>query len=468
MLSSPADVQVRLQTTLEDIMEKDGKWIVRWKYAIAPTPVKPGVWRRREGGFLVRGRAVDRRTGKLREVMKTVDGGDASGAYRFLQVELEKIKGGEVQGRAQRIRFSEYAASLFERKVTKGKIRSAKTREKWESVLRLHLIPAFGDFFLEGIRRADIEAWLERMGKVVRSGRYSPVTVNSWLDILRVIVTSAVEEYELPRNPIAGIEDIDTSTHFTYSEEEPNSLLVEEVPVFLAGIRRLFPQHFGIVALGFATGLMPSSLRPLRRRGPESDVLWEPGVVLVRRSHTRRDEVMEATKQKTRYRITLPDDLTAILRWHVDRLPPGPMHDSDLLFPSETGGFRSASGLDKPFREVGKAIGLKKRITPRAMRRTFQDLARNADIETIVRQKICGHATQEMSDLYSTVPQKEIQAAVGAVISLAKYRELLRDGASWGESGGKGGKTETATRENLPSGRFSVGVEGIEPSASTV
>ena len=102
------------------------------------------------------------------------------------------------------------------------------------------------------------------------------------------------------------------------------------------------------------------------------------------------------------------------------------------------------------------------------MRRTFQDLARNADIETIVRQKICGHATQEMSDLYSTVPQKEIQAAVGAVISLAKYRELLRDGASWCESGVKAGETETATRESLPSGRFSVGVEGIEPSASTV
>lgn len=442
VLSSGADVQVRLQTTLEDIMEKDGKWIMRWKYAIAPTPVKPGVWRRREGGFLVRGRAVDRRTGKLREVLKTVDGGDASGAYRFLQEELEKIKGGEVHGRVERMRFSEYAASLFERKVTKGKIRSAKTREKWESVLRLHLLPAFGDFFLDGIRRADIEAWLERMGKVVQSGRYSPVTVNNWLDILRVIITSAAEEYELPRNPIAGIEDIDTSTHFTYSEEEPNALLVEEVPVFLAGIRRLFPQHFGIVALGFATGLRPSSLRPLRRRGSESDVLWDQGVVLVRRSHTRRDEVMEATKQKTRYRITLPDDLTAILRWHVDRLPPGPMRDSDLLFPSETGGFRAASALDKPFREVGKAIGLKKRITPRAMRRTFQDLARNADIETIVRQKICGHATQEMSDLYSTVPQKEIQAAVGAVISLAKYRELLRDGASWWESGGKGPRNE--------------------------
>ena len=121
-----------------------------------------------------------------------------------------------------------------------------------------------------------------------------------------------------------------------------------------------------------------------------------------------------------------------------------------------------------PFRLVGEAVKLKKRLTSRAMRRTFQDLARNADIESIVRQKICGHATQEMSELYSTVPQREIQAAVGAVISLAKYRELMRDSASWWESGGKSGKGETATPESSVSGRSSVGVEGIEPSTSTV
>jgi hypothetical protein len=174
VLSFRPDVQVRLRRTLEDIMEKDGKWIMRWKYAIAPNPVKPGVWRRREGGFLVRGRAVDRRTGKLREIMRTVDRGDASAAYRLLQEELGKIQTGEGPS-AQRIRFSEYAASLFERKVTKGKIRSAKTREKWESVLRRHLIPAFGDHFLDGIRRKDIEAWLERWGrKCKQTGIHRP------------------------------------------------------------------------------------------------------------------------------------------------------------------------------------------------------------------------------------------------------------------------------------------------------
>lgn len=34
--------------------------------------------------------------------------------------------------------------------------------------------------------------------------------------------------------------------------------------------------------LGFATGLRPSSLRPLRRTGPTPDVLWDQGVFGVR------------------------------------------------------------------------------------------------------------------------------------------------------------------------------------------
>src|SRR5678809_58765 len=86
------------------------------------------------------------------------------------------------------------------------------------------------------------------------------------------------------------------STHHSYNEEEPNSLTPEEVPAFLAKMRELFPQHFAMVALGLTTGLRPSSLRPLRRSGETPDLLWEEGVLFVRRSQTRRDEVMETTK----------------------------------------------------------------------------------------------------------------------------------------------------------------------------
>ena len=94
-------------------------------------------------------------------------------------------------------------------------------------------------------------------------------------------------------------------------------------------------------------------------------------MILVRRSQTGDEEPIETTKTGKLQRITLPEDLVEILDWHAKQLPEGPMLDSDLIFPSETGRYRAASYLDKPFRAITKALGWKKAITPRAMRRTF-------------------------------------------------------------------------------------------------
>jgi integrase len=147
--------------------------------------------------------------------------------------------------------------------------------------------------------------------------------------------------------------------------DEPNALSPEEVQPFLAAIRDRHPQHFAMVALGFATGWRPSMMRPLRRKGASPDLIWERNVVLARRSHTRGDEVREATKNSTRFRVTLPADLMAVLRWHADRLPPGPMQESELLFPSEVGGYRSPTVLDKPFKDVCRYLKLGKKVTAR-------------------------------------------------------------------------------------------------------
>ena len=100
---------------------------------------------------------------------------------------------------------------------------------------------------------------------------------------MRVILKAAVMQFELARNPMDGIKNFDTSEHL-YTEEEPNSLTVQEMPVFLSMMRELYPQHFAFVCLGFFLGHRPSTLRPLRRSGPTPDVLLGDGVVLVRQS----------------------------------------------------------------------------------------------------------------------------------------------------------------------------------------
>jgi site-specific recombinase XerD len=400
------------------------KWTSKWNTWIAPKPIKPGVWRRKEGGFLVRGRVKDPRTGKLKQVrFNVMDTSDPNEALERLTAAMRAIREGTTQESQPSKRFAEFAVELLEEKVKEGKIASAGSRVKVASILECHLIPAFGEMYMDQIRHIDIVTWRKGVADKIHDQAYAPTTANSWLGLLRVTFKAATQRFELDRNPMDGIENFDTRLHHTYTEEEPNSLLAHEVPTFLAKMRELYPEFFAMVALGFATGWRPSTLRPIRRQGPRADVLWEQGQILVRRSHTEFKEVMEGPKNKRHQRVSLPEEIMSILRWHADRLPEGPMRESELLFPNPEGDFLDRSCLRKPFDDVNKALELKKRITPKAMRRTFQDLARAANVNDLVTRSVSGHATEAMQRHYSTVNQDEQREGLARVVSLFELEE---------------------------------------------
>ena len=100
-----------------------------------------------------------------------------------------------------------------------------------------------------------------------------------------------------------------------------------------------------------------------------------------------------------------------------------------MLFPaaptrwSHGGGFQSRSVLRKAFREIGEYLKLGYEVSPRAMRRTFQDLARAAQVSDIVTRAISGHATETMQRHYSTVASTEVRAGLAKVIDIATGRE---------------------------------------------
>jgi hypothetical protein len=120
------------------------KWTRRWNSWIAAKPVKPGVFRRKEGGFLIRGKSTDPRTGRRVEIRMNLPHTDASVAYRTLQQEIANVREGSRPQKTTKIRFSDYVVSLFERKIRKRKIKSMKSREVWFNVMKVHLLPAFG------------------------------------------------------------------------------------------------------------------------------------------------------------------------------------------------------------------------------------------------------------------------------------------------------------------------------------
>jgi hypothetical protein len=117
--------------------------------------------------------------------------------------------------------------------------------------------------------------------------------------------------------------------------------------------------------------------------------------------------------------IAVPPLLLEVLKWHVEtQLATPEQRASDLLFAREDGGIHDDKVLRDPFMAVETARGLRKHVTPRAMRRSFQDLARTAEVRDVVTRSISGHATEHMQRLYSTVTNQEQAASLTRILEM--------------------------------------------------
>lgn len=427
-------------------------WVTRWKMVIAAKPTLPGVWVRKEGGFVVRARVKNPRSGRVVEIFKVVDTTDPRDALAWLTRERKRVHAGEEQKTTPSFpRFHAFAAQLLEEKVASGDLASAATRELWGDVLENHLLKAdFASYYVDQIRTRDVLDWRASIPLGTAKGEFSPHTANVWIRILKVIVHAYVARYELDRNPVLALEPFDTSKwRGKITKEQPNALMPDELPMFLALMRRLHPQFFAMTALGFALGARPSTLRPLRRSGEHRDYDPQTGELILRQSHTRGRTVMPVTKNGQDVTIILPPDLRDILQWHIDeqlaaddpedrkpRITRERMAKSELLFPAgRTGRFLSTTALWKPFASVSaemkKATEGKftKVITPKGMRRTNKDLMRAAGVRDIVAMAISNHLDDEMHAHYSTVSGQEMTQAVAQVIDLAAFRKAHENAA---------------------------------------
>src|SRR5687768_7623863 len=164
---------------MEKHMDKN-KWMKRWKNWVVPTRV-PGVWKRKEGGHLVRARVTDPTTGKMKEIKRVLAHADEATAYKWLQDERERVRAGVDSERRPKLRFADYATSLLERKVQTGDIRSPKGQERWRYTLA-HLIAGtslpdaqtfvggFGELFMDQIRAEHVENWKAGIVQLINDG----------------------------------------------------------------------------------------------------------------------------------------------------------------------------------------------------------------------------------------------------------------------------------------------------------
>lgn len=354
------------------------------------------------GGFKIRATAIDPRTGKLvdRRVFRRCTEDEA--VKEFLRLK-DEIRGAQMDRAG--VKFDDYAKDWFERR--KPRLESLLTRERYEQAIRLRLKPAFGAWYVEKIRRADVETWL---AKALEAG-HAAETINGWLRILKSIMTDAATDLELGREATRGVKPLPIPPR-----KKPNRLTVEQLPLFLSKMAVLYPQWYAFTFLGFGIGARPGELRPLRW-----DIdLEASGRLVLQQSQCRK--YLGPTKTKLPREVWLPPELMEILAQHRRALIAEQRGAAaGLIFPSaETGSFISPSALDKPFRAVCRALGIDPPVTPKAMRRTFNDLTRQAGVDGMIIQAVTGHQDEKMRAKYSTVLASETRRAIGKVIEFAK------------------------------------------------
>jgi len=74
-------------------MDKTTNWTKRWNCWVAPTKL-PGVWKRKEGGHLVRARVTEPTTGCKKEIRKVLPEANEAIAYQWLADERARVKAG--------------------------------------------------------------------------------------------------------------------------------------------------------------------------------------------------------------------------------------------------------------------------------------------------------------------------------------------------------------------------------------
>jgi integrase len=343
-------------------------------------------------------------------------------ALRWIEEQIEAVRAARpVETRRSRMLFATFAASVLARRTASGEIESESTVEKWQWQLDRVLTDrwagfTWGHLYFDEITRDHCEKWWKYLRSLQdlprREGRLAETTCNDLIGLFRFLFKLAVAEDVVAKSPAETTLPYFRKRTPTYTRERPNRYTPSQAAAFLDGIRRWHPEHYAMSAIGFGTGVRPSQLRPLRRRGPTPDVLWNECAVVLRRSNSRKQAVMLRTKTED---VDAAQDavlyvspaLIEIMRWHEEtQLVTDKQKASDLLFPSVRGGMRARSVLDKPFADVATRLGLPP-ITAKGMRRSNKDALRMAKIDVVIAKAVTGHRTDTMHSLYSTVTAEE-------------------------------------------------------------
>ena len=276
------------------------------------------------------------------------------------------------------ITFNEFVPK-FER--LKLATKKHTTRHGYQSVLRRHLQPAFGEWKLSDIQEEDVQRFINRKmldleWNTVKNIKWVFSSVFSTAKKYRYVKHYPVHEVELPPEPVRPVKHLP-------SAEQLQAL-----------IEALDEEEQIMVWLDCITGVRPSELLGLRRRSIDfqRSCVWIVEAVNNSRVHTPKFH-------RSNRPIHLTDDDMEHLRRFLARRPNA--SPDDWVFPSNRvdGPRQYASIMTRKIQPRAKDLGLP-HITWRLFRHWHATLLGDASVPIKATQERLGHSRPEITMKY--------------------------------------------------------------------
>jgi integrase len=426
----------------------------------------PGVERLAPNVYRVRARVLDPRTGKYRERDRMFEGTAKEADARRADLERElaaELEQGGAQAPAtgslpRRPTVGDFATFWI---ASKHKL-DPETRRRYLTALDLHALPhrfedgtQLGSIYFDALRPADVQAWVNaELAAVDDQGarRFAPQTVHSWFRIFRTMARKAVVQLRLSHDPSMLIEfpELD-AVH-----QGDNRLVAAELQPFLDELRIQAPQHYALTCTMAWTGLRFCHASALQW----SDLDEAAKTIRVQRKNVRGRIGKVSRKKRAPDTLPLLPELGNVLRWHrarLMRISAGEKRVGDWVrrglaegwvFPARgrrrqgaelVGPVHSSGSLRKAWEKTLGALQAagkldSERFTVHGLRRTFNDLLRQGDVDPTTRDRLTAQ-TPEVRERYQTVDVEEMRGAMAKVMELARG-ELRADRG--GRPGGRG------------------------------
>lgn len=287
----------------------------------------------------------------------------------------------------------------------------ATTYQGYESVIRVHIIPAIGRKHLAKLTAIDVQVMMTRM----KESGVSPTTVKNARAVLRKALNDAMRDDLIGRN-VVTLTDMPRQETF-----HAKPLTADELPRFLAATRghRLEALWLTFVTIGL-------------RAGEAFGLRWEDidldgGMMRVRYQIQRTGRPPQARfvdpkTERSRRPVPLPPQLVKALREHRERqqeeiMLAGSRWKGDdwqhLVFPTTIGTPLDPSNVLRQYRDVLTSAGIDSNRRVHDLRHTCGTMLARLGVHPREAQEILRHSQiQTTLGIYTHVSSEGVRSAI--------------------------------------------------------